>query len=129
MHAHTHTHTHTHTDREEKLREQGLDPEQFREGSSSSLEEARLELDLPHSELTTTAPAATATATAATSGQVTLGEQTQASSVSSRGWGVAGGAGPEGLSSTPLPPCLGVPIVTHSKGNKEGIIQNTHMCL
>ena len=47
----------------------------------------------------------------------------------SRGGSVAGGKGRkdvwegdgDGVSSTPLPPALHVPIVTHSKGHREGV--------
>ena len=99
--------------REEKLRAQGLDPEQFRD--SNSQEEARLKLDLTQPEQPTPARV--------TCGQPTPGEPTQ-SSAESRRQSVAGaGVGSDresGVSSTPVPPCLGVPIVTHSKGRKEG---------
>ena len=45
----------------------------------------------------------------------------------SKGGGVARGRGRSGMgegdvSSTPLPPALGVPIVTHSKGKREGVL-------
>ena len=72
----------------------------------------RLELDLTQSELGSPH---------ATRGQVTLGDQPH-TSADGRGGSVAGevGDGEDGVSSTPLPPALGVPIVTHSKGSKEG---------
>ena len=128
------------------MRAQGLDPAQFRENSSSSsLEEPQWVLDIAHSETgTSTTPPHTATAT---HGQVSRGDGLQTATGSrgggvagaesrgggvagagSRGWGVAGGKGrkefwegDEGVSSTPLPPALHVPIVTHSKGHGEGV--------
>ena len=117
--------------REDKLRAQGLDPAQFQDNSSSSsLEEARLVLDLTQSQTatpTTTPTTATPPAPAtSTRGQVTMGDKPQ-SAAGSRGGRVAGGEEvgggerDEGVSSTPLPPALGVPIVTHSKGSREGM--------
>ena len=105
--------------REEQLRAQGLDPSQFRD--SNSFEEGALHLDLEcgiPSETTATA----------SHGQTT--EEGSRTTVDARvgGVGVAGGGCDVGdkdkdkdtPSSTPLPPSLGVPIVTHSKGSKEG---------
>ena len=125
------------------MRAQGLDPALFRENSSSSsLEEPRWVLDIAHSEAgMNTTPLHTATATR---GQVSLGGlQTATGSrggsvagagsrggsvagAGSRGGSVAGGkdvweGDGDGVSSTPLPPALHVPIVTHSKGHREGV--------
>lgn len=128
-------------DREEQLRAKGLDPSQYRD-SSNSLEERGLNLDLEvsHSEVATT------TTNVVSQGQTTMGEnsrvlrpeQSQTTTElrdrliqedsEAKGNGVGNrGRGSSRLtatadypSSTPVPPSLGVPIVTHSKRHQDG---------
>lgn len=114
--------------REEEMRAQGLDPAQFRD--SSSVEERTLRLDLlgiTHSEAETTTRGEHISRESSRSGR--SGQQTNGTSEAvGLGGGKSAGLDVCGVgdkdkdapSSTPLPPPLGVPIVTHSKGRKEG---------
>ena len=129
-----HTCTSSLTYREEQLRAQGLDPSQFRE--SSSFNERCLHLDLEcgiprETSATATRDQSTEDSRTAVDGQP---QTSHVDTVGVRGGrpaaggvGVGGGCDVGGKdkdkdtpSSTPLPPSLGVPIVTHSKGSKEG---------
>ena len=122
------------TYREEQLRAQGLDPSQFRE--SSSFDERCLRLDLgcgiPRETTATHGQSTEDSRTAVagmpqTSHMDTVGVRGgRRTAVELSGVGV-GDVGDKDKdkdkdtpSSTPLPPSLGVPIVTHSKGSKEG---------
>ena len=116
--------------REEKLRAQGLDPDQYKD--TDSTEGRNLRLDLaggPHCEATTTA--ATTDSSGAQITVVGRPDHPQAASSHSdplRNEGRSAGATvvsggmdeKDAPSSTPLPPSLGVPIVTHAKRNQEG---------
>ena len=136
-------------DREEQLRAKGLDPSQYRD-SSNSLEERGLNLDLEvsHSEVatTTTNVVSQGQTTMGENSRVLRPEQSQTttelrdrfiqedSEAKGNGVGNRGGIirGSSRLtvtggivnkdypSSTPVPPSLGVPIVTHSKRHQDG---------
>ena len=118
--------------REEEMRAQGLDPAQFRD--SSSVEDRTLRLDLlgiTHNEVEPTTRGECISRDSRQNGQQTNGTSDAVGLGGGKSKLIAGlgasdvcGVGDKDKdtpSSTPLPPPLGVPIVTHSKGRKEGV--------
>lgn len=113
------------------MRAQGLDPAQFRD--SSSVEDRTLRLDLlgiTHSEVEPTTRGECIPRESNRNGQQTNGTSDTSDGKSKliAGFGATDVCGvgdkdkdKDAPSSTPLPPPLGMPIVTHSKGRKEGM--------
>lgn len=123
--------------REEEMRAQGLDPAQFRD--SSSVDDRILRLDLLGSDIesTTTSTRGGERNSRESRQDYTAGQQVNGNSDTVglgnggkstliAGFGTSDVCGVEDKdkdtpSSTPLPPPLGMPIVTHAKGRKEGM--------